>query len=80
MISELRELELLLRRHGHEAQGDAAAHALQLNDEGLRSKFEADVTGLGIWGGAGSVADVDLAFRSRWRPTKSNETSNAFGT
>jgi hypothetical protein len=62
MDESLRELESLLRKHGFKGQADAVAHVLTLCRAGDRSAFAQAATGLTMWGGAGSVADVE--FRS----------------
>ena len=64
MIGELTELEHLLRRHGHYGQADVVDRLLRLHAAGQRKAFEEEVTGLSMWGGSGSVADINLGYES----------------
>ena len=64
MIEELTALEHLLRRHGHYGQADVVDRLLRLHATGQRNAFEEEVLGLSMWGGSGSVADVNLGYGS----------------
>jgi len=64
LIENLREIESLLRKHGYVGQANAVARVITAEQAGDRVAFAREVTGLGFWGGAGSVADADLRYNS----------------
>ena len=60
MLDILRELELLLSKHGYHGQAAAVERIIRFRQVEDRKAFVEAVTGLSVWGGSGSVADVDL--------------------
>jgi hypothetical protein len=60
----LAAIERLLRKHGYDYQADVASRLGTLTVPGREAEFQSEATGLSMWGGAGSVADVSLGYRS----------------
>ena len=70
MIETLRELESLLRKHGYNGQADAVRGVLVAIETDDRATLAREATGPSLWGGAGSVADVDLRYGSPRPPAE----------
>jgi hypothetical protein len=65
MLDILERIESVLRKYGHYGQANLIGEIGKLHRSGSQADFQKALTGLGVWGGAGSVSDVAIAANAR---------------